>query len=93
MSIQNSVISGTGGTNDGIHNLATYGPVTVTVTSSQITGYNSTIYSDTSTCTPSRCLTQIGGSQLAGGGVQGGGTYQCVYSYKGDYATLGSNCK
>jgi hypothetical protein len=83
--IQNSVISASGGTNDGLHNVATSGSYTVKLNNSQITGNTSTIYQD------SHYTTQVGASQLAGGGAFGG-TYICVASYNGSYTALDGTC-
>jgi hypothetical protein len=87
LTLQNSVISASGGTNDGIHNVASSGTWTVKITNSQITGSTSTIYSSISSYT-----VQLASSQLIGSGVQGSGTYLCVFSYNGSYVALSSTC-
>lgn len=84
--IQNSIISTSGGTNDGLHCVASSGTYTIKIDGSQISGGSSTIYQT------SQYTTRVGASQLAGGGVFGG-TYVCVASYNGNYAALNGSCQ
>ncbi len=86
ITIQNSVISASGGTNDGIHSTASSSTYTIKIDGSQITGGSSTIYQT------SQYTTRVGASQLAGGGAYGG-AYVCVASYNGNYVALNGSCQ
>jgi hypothetical protein len=83
--IQNSVISASGNTNDGLHNIATSGTYNIKINNSQISAGTSTIYQD------SHYTTYVGASKVAGGGAFGG-TYVCVGAYNGNYVLLDNTC-
>ena len=86
--IQGSLITARGGTSEGIYNAETdagYGPYTVTINNSQVSGDSNTIYTEVASYT-----TKVGASQLVGNGGQGLGTYKCVASYNGNFDPLGA---
>lgn len=85
--IENSVITGSGGNNAGIYNTATSGVYTVTVDLSKVTGSSKTIRSD------AEFTTKVGGSKLEGGAVfPNGGTVTCAGVFDENYTIFPSTC-